>query len=133
MMKRSIVLSLLALTGCAMVSNQSKDLIRTRNAVSFSIVNSPDMTGYYYGPRTLGTLSAWCSMSKGDVLVADATSAQTLKISGFPKDYGHVVAAGWERDKRFFVHLTPGADMGTVIYCDLKKKEVTEVKHWAAW
>lgn len=132
MMKRLITVLLLALTGCATVPTDSADLVRTRSAVSFSVVNSPNLTGYLKH-WTVGSQSAWFNRSKGDVLVVDAGAKDSIRISGFPEDFGSVTATGWEKGKRFFVHVSRGADTGTMIYCDLKKKEVTEVKHWGAW
>jgi hypothetical protein len=131
-MKKLVAVLFLTLSGCVTVSPNSADLDRTRAAVRFSVVESPDMTGYSKH-WTRGPQSAWFNMSKGDVLILNTTSGWAFRISGFPKDFGHIVATGWERNRRFFVHLSPGADTGTVVYFDLLKKKVTEVKHWGAW
>jgi hypothetical protein len=58
---------------------------------------------------------------------------KSLRIAGFPQEYGFLHGPGWENDKRFYVSLSPGVDFGIVVYIDLGKKEVTEVKHWAAF
>ena len=63
----------------------------------------------------------------------DSTTSGALRIAGFPEDYGRVVATGWEADRRFYVHVSPGADTGTMINMNLEKKEVAEVRHWGAW
>lgn len=114
------------------VPQQPTDLNRTQAAVSFGEEQTPDMTGFSKH-WSLGSTSAWFNTSKGDVLVIDSTSPVAVKVSGLPQQYGRVIAAGWEGDQRFFVHLSRGADTGTMVYCDLIKKEVTEVKHWGAW
>jgi len=112
--------------------SKAADLARTRAAVSFRSKNSPDMTGFNKH-WTLGSRSAWYNMSTGEVLVVGPKKNEAIRISGFPKEYGSVIATGWEDGKRFFVHVATGFDSGTMIYCDLKKREVTKVEHWAAW
>jgi len=81
---------------------------------------------------TLGSRSAWYSMRANEVLVIDKSDQTALKISDFPPQHGVVVATGWEDNIRFFVHLSPGADTGTMIYIDLEKRMVTRISHWAS-
>ena len=131
-MKAFVTIAMLTLCGCSASPPQSADLARIQAAVSFRAEEPPDTTGFTEH-WNLGSQSAWYNMSNGEVLVIGRTKTEALRITGFPKDYGHVVATGWEDDKRFFVHLSPGADTGTMIYCDLTKKTVTEVKRWGAW
>jgi hypothetical protein len=90
------------------------------------------MTGFTKH-HSLGSQSAWLNATGGDVLVLHSALSGALRIAGIPKDYGRVVATGWEDGKRFYVHVSPGADSGTMIYIDLDKNEVAEVKHWGAW
>jgi len=111
---------------------QEADPSRTRAAVSFQAQNSPDMSGFTKH-WSLGSQTAWFNASKGEVLVLGPGKTEALRISGFPEEYGGIVATGWEGGKRFFVHVSKGPDAGTMIYCDLVKTEVTEVKHWAAY
>ena len=132
MMKTVITVIVVALTGCAAVPQQPTDLNRTQAAVSFGEVLTPDMTGFSKH-WSQGSKSAWFRTSTGDVLVTDSTNPVAVRISGFPPEYGRVIATGWEGGQRFFIHLSNGADTGTMVYCDLMKKEVTEVKHWGAW
>ncbi len=102
---------------------QSATAASVRAAISYRMVNSPDLTGFHKH-STLGSQSAWYNGSTREVLVVDSKRAKALRIAGFPKVAGHPVAAGWEKDGkgRFYVHVSPGADTGTMIYFDLKKK-----------
>ncbi len=131
-MKTLIVAGGLLLCGCAASPPESEDLARMRAAVSFRAEESPDMTGFTKH-WSVGSQSAWYNMSAGEVLVVGPAKAGSLRIAGFPKDLGMVVATGWGNGEKFFVHVSPGPDRGTLIYIDLEKKEVTEVKHWGAW
>lgn len=131
-MKTFITVTLLALCGCGTQSPQTADLARTQAAVSFGTVETPDMSGFNKH-WSLGSQSAWYNMSTGEVLVLGPKETEALRISGFPQNYGHVVATGWEDGKRFFVHVSPGADTGTMIYCDLKNRKVIEVRRWGGW
>jgi len=81
---------------------------------------------------TLGSKSAWYSMERHEVLIADSSDQSIVKLTGLPREHGHIVATGWEGGKRFFIHFSHGADEGTMVYIDLDSREITETKHWAA-
>lgn len=132
-MKSLIVLILFAVGGCCTTPQKSPDLMLTQASVVFRDEKTePDMSGFVQH-WTVGAASAWFCTAKGEVLVLGPGKKQVLRISGFPKGYGAIGATGWEDDKRFFVHLGHGPDAGTMIYCDLERKKVTEVKPWAAF
>jgi hypothetical protein len=131
--KSLTVLILFAVGGCCTTPPTSDDLMITQATVTFREEKAPpDMTGFLKH-WTVGTATAWFCESKGEVLVLGPGEKQVLRISGFPKGYGRICATGWEKDTRFFVHLGHGPDAGTMIYCDLERRKITEVKHWAAF
>ncbi|MCP4460156.1 MAG: hypothetical protein GY816_19350 [Cytophagales bacterium] len=76
--------------------------------------------------------SAWFKPFTYNVLVLDEKKKTFSKIVGLPEEYGPVIAVGWENDIRFFVHCSPGEDYGTMIYIDVDKGIITEIKHWGA-
>jgi hypothetical protein len=109
-----------------------EELKRARESVVFSDVHSPATDGFLKH-WTLGSRSAWFSMGRNEVLVVDASDDTGLRISGFLPDHGLVGATGWEDNAKFFVHLSRGADSGTMMYLDLNTKTVMNIEHWAAW
>jgi len=100
--------------------------------VVFAEVKSPDTTGFLRH-WTRGSESAWYARDGSAVLVMDSSDGSAVRISGFPARHGRVAATGWENEEEFFVHLSPGADSGTMVYIDLETRKVTRVVPWGAW
>jgi hypothetical protein len=82
---------------------------------------------------TLGSKSAWYSMERHEVLILDAARQTIVRLKDLPRDYGRIVATGWEHDKDFFIHFSLGADEGTMAYLDLNRQMIVALEHWAAW
>lgn len=114
-------------------ADQAAELLRAKTAVSFRVeIDSPEMAGFVKH-WTLGSESAWFNASRGEVLVTGLTKAGALRIAGFPKEFGRICATGWEDGNRFFVHVSRDPHSGTMIYCELKKQQVSQIKHWTGW
>ena len=131
-MKIAFTIFLLVLSGCTKNQPIPKDLARTQASVTFETVEKPSTKGYAKH-WTLDTKTAWYDKTRTMALVKYEKQNNGIIITNFPKDFGHIKATGWEDDKNFFVHVSRGADTGTMIYCDLKKKKVTQVKHWGGY
>ena len=132
-MRAFLLACVVAVCGCAPAEPFSSDLARIRAAVTFRVErDAPDMTGFVKH-WDLGARSAWYNASAGEVLLIGQPEGGAMRIVGFPKEYGRIVATGWENGERFFVHVSSGADTGTMIHCDLEKKQIVDARTWGAW
>jgi len=122
-----LVVTLAGVAGCRTSGPEE----RWREVI-FTEGESPDTTDFLRH-WTRGTKSAWYSRDGVAVLVVDSADGSAVRISGFPSGHGHVVATGWENEREFFVHLSPGADTGTMVYIDLEAKKVIRIAPWGAW
>jgi hypothetical protein len=101
-------------------------------SVLFQKVKSPDMAGFNKHFQQ-DSQTAWYNRSRGEVLVTNSENDEAISITGFPKQLGCIGAAGWRDGTMFWIHLSPGADFGIMVYCDLATSEVTKIERWAAW
>ena len=104
---------------------------QVKKAVAIQIVPAKSTEGFLKH-WTLGPKSAWYSAEPHEVLIADSSDQSIVKLTGLPREYGRIVATGWEDGKRFFIHFSHGADEGTMVYIDLATKAITGTRHWAS-
>lgn len=138
---RQLAALLLGTAGCAVdpppaveggFPATAKELEHARRTIVFEEVISPPLENFNRH-WSLGSRSAWFDAASGQALVLEETSSEALRVSGFPRQYGTIVATGWEGGKNFFAHLSRGADFGTMFYLDLDARRVQAIYHWAAW
>ena len=128
---------LLALAGCEALRadepvrlSPNDELRDFQRAIKFEAVAGPSLEGFQRH-WTIGNASAWFRSSTCEVLVIDLAKPAAIKISGFPRGYGGIVATGWKDGKEFFVHLSRTPHSGTMIYINPLAKTVKRIEHWA--
>jgi hypothetical protein len=99
-------------------------------AIRFETVSRPSLEGFRCH-WTIGTSSAWFRSSTREVVVVELAKPDVVRISGFPRDYGGIVATGWKDGKHFFVHLSRHPHAGTMVYLNPVAKIVTRIEHWS--
>lgn len=130
-MSKALALSLLVpfAAGC-----RNAEVAEVQRGLIFEEVVAPD-TSRFTEHGSHGAESAWYNEQRDQVLVLDKGSGRGLKISGFPARLGRICATGWDAQSggRFFLHLSRGADFGTMLFLALDTRRVLEIGHWHAW
>jgi hypothetical protein len=122
----------LALSGCTPKPEEHSDSIKSADVKNVSITEAQTLDGFQRH-WTVGTMSAWMNAKRHEVIVVNEAEHTLLKVSDLPREYGSIVATGWEKDRDFFVHFSKATDSGTMVYIDLKTATIVRVKEWGAF